>query len=379
MIKKIIILFLIVFYKAGAQPSALKLADSLYALGNYVQAINQYAKQATPEASLQIARSYNALENYDKAILQYQSVLKQQEDWLLAKIELSNLYIKTRKLEKAEITLFELINKDSLNANHYYQQGKVQDAKQENAKALAFFKKAFQLDTTHLKSIYQLGKHFIKQKEDEQALKFIDKGLSFYENSVDLINLKALALYNLSEYQKAIPNFEKLIELGQEEDYIYRKLGYAYTTIWELDKAITCYEKLIQLNGNDYQAVYALGMIFWKQKKYKEALEYIKTSIAMQQRTFESEYNVLGRIAMDMKDLKNAINYYLLAHKENPSNPDLYYQVCFLADNYYKEPQTKLNYFEKFKSLYPEANEHLITYVNQRISEIKAEIHFAKE
>lgn len=63
--KKIAIsLFCLVTLKAGAQPSALAMADSLYSIGNYTNAINYYAKVGTTHANLQIARTYHTIRNY---------------------------------------------------------------------------------------------------------------------------------------------------------------------------------------------------------------------------------------------------------------------------------------------------------------------------
>ncbi|WP_421823741.1 tetratricopeptide repeat protein [Flagellimonas oceanensis] len=83
--KYIYITFLILFFsKADAQTSALAVADSLYALGNYTSAINAYAKVGGKKSNLQIARAYNTIGNYDKAIAQYRAVLDNNPgfDWI---------------------------------------------------------------------------------------------------------------------------------------------------------------------------------------------------------------------------------------------------------------------------------------------------------
>lgn len=73
--KKISLLYLMIFLaKINAQYSPIAVADSLYALGNYTLAINEYAKEGLPNAELQIARAYNAIGNYDKALAQYESL-----------------------------------------------------------------------------------------------------------------------------------------------------------------------------------------------------------------------------------------------------------------------------------------------------------------
>ena len=99
--KKIFVLFVFILFKAGAQTSALAVADSLYALGNYTSAINAYAKVGGEKANLQIARAYNAIGNYDKAIAQYTTIVDQNPDFELARFELGKLLFKIKTYESA--------------------------------------------------------------------------------------------------------------------------------------------------------------------------------------------------------------------------------------------------------------------------------------
>jgi len=98
--KNIYSIFLILFsFQAGAQTSALAVADSLYALGNYTSAINAYAKVGGEKANLQIARAYNAIGNYDKAIAQYTTIVDQNPEFELARFELGKLLFKIKNID----------------------------------------------------------------------------------------------------------------------------------------------------------------------------------------------------------------------------------------------------------------------------------------
>ncbi|MGC1516065.1 MAG: hypothetical protein WA810_10860 [Maribacter sp.] len=63
------VVLLICMSNTWAQIPSAALADSLFALGNYTKAINEYAKIGDAAAGLQIARCYNVIGNYDKAIM----------------------------------------------------------------------------------------------------------------------------------------------------------------------------------------------------------------------------------------------------------------------------------------------------------------------
>jgi len=90
----------LVLANAEAQLSDISVADSLYAIGNYTTAINEYAKVASPKAELQIARAYNAIGNYEKAMLQYENIVQKNESQELATYELGRLYLKLKKFHR---------------------------------------------------------------------------------------------------------------------------------------------------------------------------------------------------------------------------------------------------------------------------------------
>ena len=98
-VNRLCIIFLGLFItKSDAQSLASTVADSLYALGSYTAAINEYAKIDDAAAQHQIARAYNAMSNYSKAIIQYKSVIKKDSSNILAKFELGKIYDKTKKI-----------------------------------------------------------------------------------------------------------------------------------------------------------------------------------------------------------------------------------------------------------------------------------------
>jgi len=69
MIKRLFVLILFIQLNAEAQSSALALADSLYANGNYSKAIDAYKKHSNQdEVYSKIAKSYIAIGNFGKAI-----------------------------------------------------------------------------------------------------------------------------------------------------------------------------------------------------------------------------------------------------------------------------------------------------------------------
>lgn len=364
-------------FQAGAQSSALSVADSLYALGNYAAAINAYAKQNNTASSLQIARAYNAIGNYDKAIVQYQETLGMDPNLDIARFELGKLLFKIKNNEAALQAFNELVADKQKNPEYHYYLGRTFESIRKQDKANAAFRNAVVLDSTHLRSLYALGKYYVGQEIRDSALVYIDKGLRFYENDVSMINLKALAYYNNGQHKQAIPHFERLIELGEDRPFVLERLAFCYYRSYESEKAIAAYRLLSAIPGYLADAYSGMGQVYLREKQLDSAQVYIQKSIEERTVSFDKEYADLGRIARIQGKTKAALDLYTKAWEENKDNPYNYYQVCILADEYYKDTKTKLGYYERLLGMYPDMAPFIAERVQKRISEIKEEIHYA--
>lgn len=380
MIKKISlsVLVLLFFNKAESQDSALAIGDSLYQLGNYAAAINSYAKAPSAYSKHQIARAYNTIGNYEKAVLQYETLLKEYDNLFLASFELGKLYYKIKSFDKAYDLFSSLLQKGAQNPQYHYYLGLILREQSKSAASLSAFREAIDIDSTHLKSIHEIGKYYLVNREKDSVVKYVDKGLLFYPNSVELINIKALSLFNNGDLDLALPLFEKLIELKQQKEYIYDRLGQCYVNEKNYEKAVEAYENALKFDDENPKTLSALGHIHWKIEEYEKAISFFEKVIDVQKVTFEKEYIAMARVSLDQKNMQKAINYYELAYKEAPSF-FIYYQICFLADNYYKDPKVRLGYYENYIKRYGKHQIPLKEYVEKRISELNTEIHLSQE
>lgn len=373
------VVLLICICNAGAQTSNAVVADSLYALGNYTKAINEYAKIADATAGLQIARSYNAIGNYDKAISQYKSVIAQTREYQLAQYELGKLVLKVNALSEAQAVFANLVETYPSNAEYHYYLGEVLSAQDEREKGLEHYKKAVQLDSAHLRSLFQLGKYHTIKQERDAALGYIDKGLEFYENDVALINLKALVLYNDFQYKNAIPLFERVLELGETKDYVYEKLGDCYTKNWEFEKAKKAYSILLQRNDTNSQTCFALASVYLKEEKLDSAKVFVKKGMDVQKPIFAYGYTRLADIARQEKDMEAALRFYKLAYEEDADDARIFYNICTVVDQLRNDPKEKLDYYKKFLKYYPNEHPYYYESVRKRIRELKEQIHFSED
>ena len=362
-----------------AQISDSNIADSLYATGNYAKAINQYAQEGSVNSQLQIARAYNSIGNLEKAIAQYKSVVEENPELQIANFELGKLLIKTEEYDEARKLFTKLVGSGKDNPEYHYYLGEAFRQLDQPASSLVSYKRAIELDSTHLRSLFQLGKYFVVKQEKNEALKYIDKGLEFYPEDVSLINLKALVLFNDGAHEKAIPWFEQVLALGETKEYVYEKLAYCYYKEWEFEKAKENYRKMLELDDGNSDTYFKLAEAYRKNKQLDSAEIYIREAMIIQKPIYAKGYGLLGNLARERNDLEAALEYSKLAHEEDPENPIGYYHICTLVDRNYKDPKLKLQYYERYLEKFGENKSyHAIYYAKlakKRISALKEEIH----
>ena len=375
----LLILLVLISLSLNAQKEQIILADSLYATGNYTKAINAYAELGTTKAGFQIARAYNAIGNYDKAIAQYQAVLKKDAKQQLVAFELGKLLLKTNKALAAKELFESLSITNPLNPEYHYHLGEAIRARDDMDKSIPFYKKAIAVDSTHLRSLFKLSKYYLVKRETDSVLTYTTQGLDFYPEDVALLNLKALAYFHNEEFSKSVPLFEQILALGKEEIFVFMKLGYAYFKTWEFEKAKKMYAAALLIEDDHAGAFFELGNLYLKNRQLDSAQINIKRAIEVQIPYLVEEYETLARIERQKENLKGALEYYKLAHKEDPDLPRLYWQICALYDQLNESPTKKLAYYERFLKKYGTEQRYLSEMVQKRISELKEQIHYTKE
>lgn len=106
---------------------------------------------------------------------------------------------------------------------------------------------------------------------------------------------------------------------------------------------------------------------------------YVKKSIEVQKISFEKEYANLAYMYRSEDKMKSALKYYNLAYEEDPSSTRNYYQICAVTDQISNDLALKLKYYETFIKKFGRDKPYFSDIVLKRISELKEEIHFAKD
>lgn len=367
----IIIFIFIIYFKTDAQTSVLNRADSLYATGNYSKAIEQYKSFDKPSNVFEkIAKSYMALGNYDEALSNYSKAMEANPNNALLKFDYAKVLYNTKKYKESSLLFGQLIETDDQNPNYQYEFGQTLEAMQDST-AMHYYRNAFELDTTHQKSIYKIGRQLLVARNHVASLKYIEIGLGSYANNVELINLKAQNYYWMQEYRESAKWFEKLIELGESSQFIHESLRFCYAQHFNYKKAIEQGLLALQYDPKNYKNLFVQGQLYEGLENYAKAEEYMSLALEIRDIPLDEEYRKLGYVLNLQQKYKEAIEVLNTSLKINPNNQRTEFYLLNAKDRYYKDIDTRLKLYEDFKMKNPDGNYDY--WIDRRIKELKEE------
>lgn len=370
--------FYFLIFSAQAQ-NTLADGDKSYALGNFSKAITIYESlPVTKEQQLKLAKSYEQIGNLKKALTHYENLFTVYPEDIFVAYEYSKLLRKTANNTKAEEIIKSLIVLDSLNPNFPYLLGLIQEQKDDTL-SKHYFKKAYDLDANHIPALGKVATFYIKERHFSEADSLLTKGLKIDDSNFQLWNLKALNHFYQKDFHKSVESYKKLLELHRPSENVHQKLGYAYIQTNRYEEAIEHYRIAI----NEYEdqnplTHYEIAQAYIALHYLDKAKRHIEIAMLLKEPQLDNEYLALMEIYLRQKDFKKNFETTRMALSHNPENEMFLYRQAVAADNYLKDKSTVITYYENYMAKFGETGRFRIL-TAQRISDLKKEIHMAKD
>lgn len=147
-----------------------------------------------------------------------------------------------------------------------------------------------------------------------------------------------LAYIERKEYEMALAEFKKTLELNPRYYLAYYNAGVVYQLKGELDLARYSYEECIRLNPRYFRAYYNLGIVYRKFGETGKAVSMYEKAISIDPR-HPFVYNNLGVAFMAMEDMERAEEAFKKAIEVDPSYVKSYYN---LGNIYYRTGRYRL-------------------------------------
>lgn len=326
-----------------------------------------------------MAQAYRAQGNYGKALEHYELALAETKNLPTTVSEYGKLLYRTGKYKKADSVFQQLATHFPKNPDFQYQLGLAKEQLNDTI-AIEAFRKTFSLNPSHQKAIYKLAVDHFRQEEYEKVEFLGKKALESYPENAEIIGLLGQNAMATRDYRLASERFERLLSLGEHSEFVHEKLGLTYYHLGELEKALAHYQAVIDLEPQHVNAYYFSGKIHNLLGETEKAEARLKKALFLKKLGLSGMYHALGTTYKLQKNFGKSIDYYQLALEENEYNLRAQFDLAVAADQYYKDLQTRLNYYKifirKFKD-FPNAKPFLAV-AEYRINALKKEKFMGK-
>ena len=150
----------------------------------------------------------------------------------------------------------------------------------EYPQAIEQYEKALELSPDHLDILWNLSNAFLEGIEDsDRAIEIYEQIMRIAGDVYALVRLNmGRAYYQKGNYDEALIQYERSIELDSSLSPAYNNIAYIYADVLEtrLDEAIVLTQKALELEGDGPNRPYylhTLGWVYHKMGRYREALD----------------------------------------------------------------------------------------------------------
>ena len=117
-----------------------------------------------------------------------------------------------------------------------------------------------------------VGKRKLKQEDYQGAIVEFDKALAANPDDINSLHSRAIASFNLRNFNAAISDLDRVINLNLQNANAYKSRGLNYSFSGDYRSALADYNKAILLNPQDVNAYIGRGSAYGALKYYDNAI-----------------------------------------------------------------------------------------------------------
>ena len=345
--------------------NAMSIADSLYASGDYRQAVQQYSKvikanddnefayNARGLAKLELKEYYEAIADFNRAVEINPSSANPRNNLGLAKYYLGDHNGALKDYAKA-------LELDPNLVVAYNNRGIIYLESDKNEEAGKDFEMVITLDSTNGLAYFRLGVALAELEKYEEALSSYRSAKQNNYNGADVYNYKGVSEYRLEQYDSASASFKHALTLEPKHLQYIENYGRALYETGKYVEASEQFEKYLQ-QKDDNASIYNLrGLCKYKDEDYRGAIDDFSKSIKLNEK--EATYYDNRASAKEMlEDYEGAIKDYGESIRVYPNDPSVFYRRGMVKINTSKKLEGCMDLATANEMKYEPANEAIIS------------------
>jgi len=174
--------------------------------------------------------------------------------------------------------------------------------------------------------------NLLTQKRLKQALFESSQMLEEFPNSVILFNIIGASNAGLKQYDVALENYKKALEIKPDYAEVYFNMGVTLKDKGDLNAAIDCYKQAIIIKPNYAAAYNNMGNILRDKGNPEAAIDCYKQAIIIKP-NYAVAYNNMGSAQKDTGNQEAAIISYKKALKIRPDYDGAYKNIGSILKN----------------------------------------------
>ncbi|MBN2198849.1 MAG: tetratricopeptide repeat protein [Candidatus Aminicenantes bacterium] len=342
-----------------------RIAASINDTGNAQRYLEKVVR-ATPnnaEAQGLLARVYSEQRDYSSAVNAYKKLIGLEPNRGEAHFELGTIYLKTQSLDEALAEFQKAQELGLVKPEIFYQLGLVYENKKDwqqaidnyqrylltlpseptqaqfrlgvcameagdYLKAIGAFQEALKTQPQDYQTNYNLAMAFQKAKQYEQAEDVLKKLIQFYPEDAASYYSTILRMYDEAGMnEKAIEAARKVIELNPQSEVAIFNLGILFQKLKRYDEAVAAFQQAIGLKPDFDFAWFNIGLCFYEQKRYREAIGAFQKYVEIVPDSVEG-WMQIGVNHMMLKDFAGAVEPLKKAVSLQPDNGVALYNLA---------------------------------------------------
>jgi Tfp pilus assembly protein PilF len=207
-------------------------------------------------------------------------------------------------------------------ATTHLEEGRIVDARREAVLAIQSWPE-------NADAHFTLGYVFGQMDEWGKAEEEARLALKYAKHFPEASNLLGVTLIEQGRYKEAIE-----ILRGVAEDFLYAtphlaygNLGLAYMKLEQYDEALENLNKAVELQPMFCLGYYRMGLVYYTQKRYKDALEKLDKAVRIEDpwkqcSRLQDAFRVMGLIHEDLDSQEEALESFRRCLEVDPSSSD---------------------------------------------------------
>lgn len=165
--------------------------------------------------------------------------------------------------------------------------------------------------TETIEDIRSLARSYYNNQQYALAAQEYTRLLQLEPDNPDTYFRRAFAYGEIGEYEKAIEDNTRAIELGYSPlQYAYHNRGWDYSQLELYESSIPDFDKAIELDPDYARAYVNRGFVFGRMEQYDKAIADMQSALAKNYENPHIPYNNLGFYYEMLGDLQSALEYY---------------------------------------------------------------------